>query len=254
MLDIALDLNVMAFSILFLAFAFGGILKGATGAGTPVVAIPILAIFFDVQLAVILMVVPNLVSNSVQIVQYRNAQISKKFVTRFAAFGVIGCLSGTVILAVAPPDILEIIVAISTASYIALRIMKPELQLKETAAQKLSILIGFLGGVFQGSSGMASPIALSFLTAMKINRAAFIFTISSFFGAMAVAQIIMLLVFDLLSWPVIIISATAFIPQIMFMPIGNLITKNMSKTGFDIVILGLLSTLCVKLIFNIIYG
>ena len=40
------DFSIISFLTLFFAFAIGGILKGATGAGAPVVAIPVLAIFF----------------------------------------------------------------------------------------------------------------------------------------------------------------------------------------------------------------
>ena len=63
MVSAGFDLDFFSFAAIFLAFALGGILKGATGAGTPVIAIPVLTIFFDVQLAVIIMVMPNLISN-----------------------------------------------------------------------------------------------------------------------------------------------------------------------------------------------
>jgi uncharacterized protein len=253
MQDIGFDLNSMSFAVLFVAFALGGVIKGATGAGAPVIAIPVMALFFDVQLAVILMAIPNLISNSVQIVHYRNENFSKVLVGRFAAFGALGCSLGTVILAFSPPNLLEVIVAVSTVSYIALRIMNPKLELKEKISQKLSIPIGFAGGVIQGASGISAPIALSFLTAMKLKREVFIFTISCFFGGMALVQIGALSVFGLLKWPLILLSIMALIPQIMFMPVGNLITKNMQKTTFDKVILALLSILCFKLIYNIIY-
>ena len=44
-------------------------MKGATGAGSSVVAIPVLAVFIDAKLAVALMTVPNLFSNLIQIHQ-----------------------------------------------------------------------------------------------------------------------------------------------------------------------------------------
>ena len=42
------------------AFALGGTLKGATGAGAPIMTIPVIAAFYDVRIAVIIMVLPNL--------------------------------------------------------------------------------------------------------------------------------------------------------------------------------------------------
>jgi uncharacterized membrane protein YfcA len=32
---------------IFLAFALGGVLKGATGAGAPIITIPVIAAFYD---------------------------------------------------------------------------------------------------------------------------------------------------------------------------------------------------------------
>lgn len=37
---------------LVLAFYFGGVLKGATGAGAPIIAIPIISLLYDVPTAV----------------------------------------------------------------------------------------------------------------------------------------------------------------------------------------------------------
>ena len=106
MVSAGFDLNLFSLAALFLAFALGGIIKGATGAGAPVVAIPVLAIFFDVQLAVILMVMPNLVSNVMQVIHYRKVKINRTAATRFAGSGALGCISGTFILSNASPHFL----------------------------------------------------------------------------------------------------------------------------------------------------
>ena len=42
-----------------IAFAMGGILKGATGAGAPIIAIPVLALLYNVQFAVAVFIIPS---------------------------------------------------------------------------------------------------------------------------------------------------------------------------------------------------
>ena len=91
-----INLDFSTILILFLAFALGGIVKGATGAGSPIIAIPVLTIFFDAKLAVAVMAVPNLCSNIYQIKQFRNSIDSTKFSIRFAVFGALGCLAGSI--------------------------------------------------------------------------------------------------------------------------------------------------------------
>ncbi|MDG2407015.1 MAG: sulfite exporter TauE/SafE family protein, partial [Paracoccaceae bacterium] len=180
MLSAAFDLNFLSFAALFIAFALGGILKGATGAGAPVVAIPVLTIFFNVQLAVILMVMPNLVSNIIQIIHYRKVEINLRVATRFAGSGALGCILGTFVLANASSQILEIIVAFSTVLYIIMRFLRPNLELPRHLSNSLSVPLGFAGGMIQGSAGVSAPLALSFLNAMGMSRESFILTISSF--------------------------------------------------------------------------
>src|SRR3546814_4921733 len=46
-----------------LALALGGVLKGATGAGSPLFAVPLLAMLYDVPLAVAIFTLPSLFSN-----------------------------------------------------------------------------------------------------------------------------------------------------------------------------------------------
>jgi hypothetical protein len=53
------------------ALALGGFVKGVAGAGMPIVAIPVLASFLDVQSAVAVMVLPVIVTNVMQVVRFR---------------------------------------------------------------------------------------------------------------------------------------------------------------------------------------
>ena len=53
-----------------LALFLGGVLKGATGAGSPIVAVPILSLLYSVPFAVSVFVLPNLLSNLFQSWKY----------------------------------------------------------------------------------------------------------------------------------------------------------------------------------------
>ena len=84
---------------ILIAFALGGILKGATGAGAPIVTIPVIAAFYDVRVAVIIMVIPNLLTNIGQIYQFRKTILPSFFTVSFAVGGGIGAFVGTILLA-----------------------------------------------------------------------------------------------------------------------------------------------------------
>ena len=91
--------NLENLALIALAFAVGGVLKGAAGAGAPIVAVPMLAIMYNVPTAVALFLVPNVVSNTVQLIQYRSRLFDPGFSWSFALAGVVGAGFGTVALA-----------------------------------------------------------------------------------------------------------------------------------------------------------
>jgi hypothetical protein len=94
-----------------IALLLGGTLKGAIGMGSPVIAVPVMASFFDVRLAVVIMVIPNLLTNLWQLYNFRNDQLPGGLKWVFATAGCIGALLGTMMLANFPAEVLIIIVA-----------------------------------------------------------------------------------------------------------------------------------------------
>lgn len=226
----------------------GGILKGATGAGSPLITIPVLAIFFDAKLAVILMCIPNLISNSAQIVQYKNSANSIFFSIKFAVAGGIGCLAGTIVLASMETGFIQFLVGSLTLGYVLVRLLKPKKQISCSLSRILTPLVGLFGGVVQGSCGISAPVALSFLNALNLKREAFIFSISCFFFSMALVQICTVYFFGLLSLTIVFLGVLSIIPQIAFMPVGNYLIKKFSAGTFDKLILLFLIILSIKIL------
>ncbi|OJI95148.1 hypothetical protein LY10_04121 [Planktotalea frisia] len=107
-----------AIIIIFAALFCGGTLKGALGMGSPVVAVPVMASFVDVRLAVVVMVVPNLITNIAQIRTYKSARMQGTFsmrfalcALRFALAGAFGAGVGSFALVLFSATVLKIIVA-----------------------------------------------------------------------------------------------------------------------------------------------
>ncbi len=240
--------DLVSILVIFAGLAMGGVLKGATGAGAPVVAVPVMAAFFDVKLAVILMVMPNLVTNTTQLLRYHAAHLPRRFSWKFAGAGAVGAIVGTFILASARNDVLSLMIAGSVVLYIALRLLRPDFRLDMDLAHRLVWPIGAFAGVLQGAAGISAPVSVSFLNAMRLERLSFIASISAFFGAMALVQLPMLVTLDLLSWHRVLISLAAVVPLLAFMPVGNWLARKLSAKAFDRVVLVFLSVLAVRLI------
>ena len=236
-----------------LGIALGGFLKGATGAGAPVVGIPILALIFDVQKAVAIYAVLNLCSNIWQCWDYRTHIAPKRFMVPFAIAGALGAAGGTVLLAMLSTDVLMGGIAGLVFLYIALRLSRPDWKLSRSAGNLLAAPAGFVAGVMQGAGGISAPVSITFLNALRFERNEFIATISVYFLAMTALQIPTLVSLGILTPERFGLAVLAIIPMFGAMPIGEWAAKRVSKAAFDKLILVLLAVIALRLSYSALF-
>ena len=235
---------------MFLGLFLGAVLKGATGAGLPIIAIPTIAAIYDIRVAVVLLVIPNFITNVWQIRKYRAHNPGQGFAGKFAISGVVGAGIGTLLLATLPLMLLNIIIAFVVFAYVFLRLINPTFQLTMKLMQKWVLVAGSCAGVLQGAVGLSSPITITFLHAGRLPRPTFIFIVSLFFASMSVIQLPIQSVLGLMTFELAILSVLALIPIFTGLPIGEQIGKKLSTQVFDRTILILLSVLATKMLID----
>ena len=231
-----------------LALAIGGVLKGATGAGAPLLAVPILAMLYDVPLAVAIFTLPNLMSNTWQGWRFRRHLLTPALTWGFALAGAAGAGVGSLMLVSLSSDLLLLVVAGAVFIYIAFRLLRPDWALGFGIAERLAAPAGFAGGLLQGAAGLSAPVSITFLHAIRMERAAFVATISIFFVAIAVVQIPLLAAWGVLTAERAVFSALALLPLIAGMPLGAWLARRMSKVFFDRLILAILAVIALRLV------
>lgn len=241
----------MELTLALLALFLGGVMKGATGAGAPVIAAPALTMLFNVQTAVAVLVVPNLLSNIWQAWQFRSHALDRRFLILFGGGGFLGAILGTWLLVVLRQEALAIMVACAVIAYIALRLSRPDWMLGRDLAARTSGPVGLLGGILQGATGISAPASLTFLNAMRLPRQTFIGTIAIFFVAMSVAQLPALWMVGLIDMRSLALGLGALGMIGMGMPVGNWLARRWSPKAFDRVMLGLLALLALRLIIEV---
>ena len=230
-----------------LAFLLGGVLKGATGAGAPILAIPVLSLYHDVPTAVTVFVVPNILSNVWQSWQYRRERLPAAFSVPLVVAGIVGAGVGTLLLSTLSGQALAALVAAVLFVYIAFRLARPDWRLAYARAVPLAAPLGLVAGILQGASGISAPVSITFLNAMRLERAVFIATISIFFLGMGLAQLPLMMAFGLMTGERFLASGVALLPLLAGMPLGAWLARRVSRSVFDRVILALLGVMAVRL-------
>lgn len=234
-----------------LGLALGGVLKGATGAGAPILAVPILAMLYDVPLAVALFTLPNLMTNAWQGWRFRSHQISPGLTWGFALAGAAGAGVGTAMLVGLPSDTLLLGVAGAVFLYIGFRLARPHWTLDLALATRLAAPAGFAGGILQGAVGVSAPVSITFLNATRMDRNAFIATISVFFLVMSLVQTPLLAAWGVLTPTRALLSAAAILPLVAAMPLGSYLARHISRETFDRLILALLALIALRLVLSV---
>jgi uncharacterized membrane protein YfcA len=244
---------LLELALVALCLFLGGILKGATGAGAPVLAVPALALMFDVRFAIVVMVLPNLFTNIYQAWKYRAHLTDRDFLIRFTGAGVIGAAIGTWLLVSLPLTVLPLFVAAAVMGYVVLRLTRPDWSLPLARGRALSPVAGLGAGILQGAAGLSAPISITFLNAMRLPRPVFIVTISVLFTAFTAVQLPALWLSGVAAPRELAYSLVALAPLAAGMPVGSAIARRLPPQVFDRAILALLTLIAVRLVLGMIF-
>lgn len=234
-----------------ICLGMGGVLKGATGAGAPILAVPALVVLFDVHFAILVMLIPNILTNCWQAWKFRSHLPAKSFLVPLLIGSLFGVVVGTFMLATLASKTLSMLVAFSVLFYIALRLAKPNWKLDMAVAKKFSFVAGVGAGFLQGASGLSAPVSITFLNALRLPRPVFIATISLFFASFTLVQFVALWQTGMLTERGMIFSVFALIPISLAMPLGARLARSIKPVVFDRLILGLLAIISVRLLADV---
>ena len=241
-------IDLQSLAIMALAIGAGGFVKGVTGVGLPVIAVPVLAVFFGVPQTIAILVVPVLLTNAWQVIEFRGARGQIRFLPWMLAAAIPGILIGTWLLAELPERQLAMGLGGLVMCYIALQLLHPSFRIPAQVGDRLAPIAGFIAGGLQGSTGISAPVSVTFLHSLRLSREAYIFALSSLFMVFSSTQIPALSYAGFLTWQVLLEGLLALIPALGMMPVGAFIGRRIRRELFDKIVLLMLAVIAVKLL------
>jgi uncharacterized membrane protein YfcA len=146
-----------------------GIAHGAVGFGFPLLSTPLIALFTDVRMAVLITLLPNILLNVLSVVRGADWRTTLRGNWPVAAWVLVGTLAGTQVLAYADPRLLRLLLAGMIVVYLlqarrragGSRLVARHPQLAQAAA-------GLLGGFFAGTVNVTLPPLMMYYAALSL--------------------------------------------------------------------------------------
>lgn len=230
----------------------GGVLKGLTGAGAPLFVAPALAILYDVRMAVVILLIPNIATNLSQAFASRSEIRGVPYLGRFLIFAGLAVTAGSLALARVPSDWLAVVLCVTVFAYLIFRLTRPHWVLTAGQVRIVSVPAGLLSGFLHGAAGLSAPASVTYFSALGLQRRSFGGAISCFFLLCGATQVVVLGLTGLLDQELLALSALACFPMLAGMFVGSRVASLVPERWFGPIIQGLLLILALKLLLDVV--
>lgn len=238
--------------VVLATIAVGATVKGVTGLGLPIFAIPALAMFVPVDTAVIIMALPSLVANLWLIIVHRaNLPLMRKH-RSFLLAGFVGALAGTWFLANYDDTVLRIVLAGWLGLYLLQYFTGVEDSGILAARGRSAALLGFAAGSLQGATGISAPVIAPYFHAHGLTLSPYAFAVAFAFALLAVAQLSAMTTVRLITPALFAYSLLATVTTMLFIPVGVRFARKLTRETFNRFLPLLFVTIEIKLVYDIV--
>jgi len=241
--------------ILVAGLAVAGFAKGLAGMGLPLIATPVLAGVFGPRDAVVIVSIPILVANSLLIVTgWRRVPRVIGEIVPMLALGAIGTVIGVQLLAGLDQRVFAALISALVVLFLA---RGDRLLGNDPDARRVRVAgpaIGFVGGLLQGSTSIASPVVGSYFQARKVSPADFVLIVAIIFELNSIVQIGGFLAYGLLTPELLALGIAGLVPTLLALMAGIELRGRIPEHRFRHVIVVLLVASVANLLWRTFAG
>ena len=154
-------------SFIFLLAAF---IHGSIGFGFPLVATPLLALFTDLQTAIVLTLIPTLLVNVISIISEGNIFLAVRRHLSLALFAMLGSAIGTQILLFANSDFFKVLLGVIILIYLLIDRIKLKLSWIKEYPKFSKFIFGISAGLIGGLTNVMAPVLIIYSLESKHSK------------------------------------------------------------------------------------
>jgi hypothetical protein len=231
-----------------LAVAVAAFVKGAIGFGFPTLGTPLLALFVDVKVAFLILIVPNIVMDSVQLFRTGASGAIVRRVAPVVVFGGVGMVVGTRLLATLPPRTVTLLLGGFILVFVALNVtrLSPRLPARWEwwASPVAGLAVGVIGGI---TNAPGTPLALYFY-ALGLAKREFVGAVAFSFVLYKLVQLGAVTWYGLMSFALLGWSLLLTVVALGGFALGLRVQDRLQPVAFNRAVLAFLAVLGVWLV------
>jgi uncharacterized membrane protein YfcA len=236
-----LALPAAALIALFAVFVFGGLVKGVTGVGLPLVLVPLATQFVHVPVAVALVSVSMVVTNIQQSMEGGGTAKALRQLWPIMVPLAVGAVLGTHLLITIDRQRLNLIIGISFLALAVLLLCLPRLRIVGHAARWGGPFVGFGAGLLGGMSAIFGPPMIAFMVSTGVRPDTFVKHMALLALTASTTMLIVLAGSGAMSGGDFLMSAAAMIPIQLGMPLGRWLRGYIRPNWFRVLVLVVLA-------------
>ncbi len=245
-----MPLDTASLSIILFGLALGSFVKGLTGMGLPLVAVPFMAGFLGAEHAIVVMQIPGLVSNAWLVWSQRHTAKSVSLRWDMVLPSLAAVIAGVWFLDFADDRIAILLLAGCVAVFLVLLLAKPDFRLDGPVGRIVTPLASLFGGFSQGATGVSGPLFSTLIFSFRLERGAYVFYNGLLFGMFNGVQIVALLYFGMFTWQRTMEGVLALVPLFLFQYLGMKIMGRVSPKAFNGAVITVIVAMEIKLLWD----
>ena len=237
------------FSFIFILAAF---IHVSVGFGFPMVATPLLALFIDIQTAIVLTLIPTLLVNVLSIISEGDIFLAARRYLSLALYAMLGSAAGTQILLSVNSDIFKGLLGIVIIIYLLVEKTKLELSWIRLYPRLSKCIFGVSAGLVGGLTNVMGPVLIIYSLESKYSKREIIQACNLSFLFGKIIQILLFVLNDEITLNVLSTSSMMLIVSSIALYVGIAVKKKINERVYQKIIRTLLFTLATVLLIQVL--
>ncbi len=237
--------------LIALASLAGSFVKSVTGMGYPLLAVPFLSLFMGVHDAVVIVALPNTITNLAINVDARDSRHETRDLGMLGTTMVIGAVLGVMLLVYLPEEPLILALVATIVMFVVHYFRAPDRTMKPSTARVWAPPVGLAAGVMQGAIGISGPIVAMWLHGYRLSKNAYVYSVTLLFLLAGSAQLVMLAITGEFTADRLTAVGVAFVTALSVVPVGTRMRGRLAGHVFERLVVLLLIVSAVSLLIPI---